>query len=244
MTGENHMPMPTETQQLIKQALTMVRNDLGHHLSPATRYDIYESFGDSRLLNYRYLEFEDFSILSFADNVLSWLTILTVRHVMPIWEHFVLGQKLDSRVLNAPTGMLKIAEGFLRKEISHDYAFGEFHETFYYGIDNYQKILDFRMYCIYMAAYDTMDVVLQGFNVEHPSLPPKDKLFSADFATRAMLANSISNEKSFSIHRKFDDESLIESGIEIDLSKRLEFWEWWLTEAIPQAWELAEGTRE
>lgn len=24
------------------------------------------------------------------------------------------------------------------------------------------------------------------------------------------------------------------------LEERIEFWEWWLTEAIPQAWELAE----
>ncbi|HEX2911169.1 MAG TPA: hypothetical protein VH186_10205 [Chloroflexia bacterium] len=28
--------------------------------------------------------------------------------------------------------------------------------------------------------------------------------------------------------------------IEYDLEKRLQFWEWWLTEAIPQAWELAQ----
>jgi hypothetical protein len=27
--------------------------------------------------------------------------------------------------------------------------------------------------------------------------------------------------------------------LSIDTQKRLEFWEWWLTEAIPQAWELA-----
>lgn len=27
--------------------------------------------------------------------------------------------------------------------------------------------------------------------------------------------------------------------IEVDLEKRLEFWDWWLTQAIPQAWELA-----
>ncbi|HEX2913278.1 MAG TPA: hypothetical protein VH186_20920 [Chloroflexia bacterium] len=27
--------------------------------------------------------------------------------------------------------------------------------------------------------------------------------------------------------------------VEVDLRKRLEFWEWWLSEAIPQAWEVA-----
>jgi hypothetical protein len=26
----------------------------------------------------------------------------------------------------------------------------------------------------------------------------------------------------------------------VDTQKRLEFWEWWLTEAIPQAWQLAQ----
>jgi hypothetical protein len=29
-------------------------------------------------------------------------------------------------------------------------------------------------------------------------------------------------------------------NIEYSLQKRLEFWEWWLTEAIPEAWELAQ----
>jgi hypothetical protein len=41
-----------------------------------------------------------------------------------------------------------------------------------------------------------------------------------------------------------DFEQTIESQnykpLEFDSIKRLEFWEWWLTEAIPQAWELAE----
>jgi hypothetical protein len=31
--------------------------------------------------------------------------------------------------------------------------------------------------------------------------------------------------------------------IRIDPQKELEFWEWWLTEAIPKAWELASKTQ-
>jgi hypothetical protein len=30
--------------------------------------------------------------------------------------------------------------------------------------------------------------------------------------------------------------------IEFDDRKRLEFWEWWLTEAIPQAWDLGQDS--
>jgi len=72
-----------------------------------------------------------------------------------------------------------------------------------------------------------------------------------DFTTNAMLAYAAIDKNQpgdwqhikgyvnlFTMRTVYRKANL--QDIEISQGKRLEFWEWWLTEAIPQAWELAQ----
>jgi hypothetical protein len=57
-----------------------------------------------------------------------------------------------------------------------------------------------------------------------------------DFASIAMASYSFKESEKTDLI----DKRQINDLENFDPQKRLEFWEWWLTEAIPQAWELAQ----
>jgi hypothetical protein len=238
------MPVPLQIAQQIEWKIKMLEELPDYELSSNDRYNLYIDFGASRLLKYHTMKFEEFKVLSLADHVLSWLTIITVQKVLPLWAKLKVkkGQKITDDLTKVPGEIVTLAEKFLRYKTDFDTAFGEFHETYYYGINDYREIIDFRSYCIFMAAYDCLDVVLQGFNVEYPFLEQEEKPYIADYFTRALLAYSIVSKKVFVHQRRFDISTLKENGIEISEEKRKLFYKWWLTEAVPQAWELAHTT--
>lgn len=60
-------------------------------------------------------------------------------------------------------------------------------------------------------------------------------MYDKDFVTAAVKAYTAIDRNPLGEYKLWPDE--------FDAKKRLEFWEWWLTEAIPQAWELAKQSK-
>jgi len=137
--------------------------------------------------------------------------------------------------------MVEMIEGLLIKNIKFENALVAYREIFYYGSS--KSDFTYNIENAYQSAYNALGLVLFGRDVEREILDEDDLIrLTGDFVTEAMKAYSIidTNKPGHWLYSKGAISKL--SGIEVDLQKRLEFWEWWLTEAIPQAWELAQET--
>jgi len=140
------MPIPAETQQLIKQYLEKIQADPNNDLSPYERFTIYKSFG---LL--ARVKFEDWGKakeveLQQADKGLSWLAIITVRKVSPIWDE----ENPDGGRLS-PAWILSIAERYLTGKITKEAVKRLDHNVF----SNWESTdEEGKIYWIVQATYD------------------------------------------------------------------------------------------
>jgi len=250
------MPIPRETQQLIEQALTMVRKDPGHHLSPAIRFEIYKSFGNSNHTNNlssikEVRKGEDvFLKLSLADKTLGFLSILTARKVLPIWLDNEAAQFIDNdeEYSNDPVEMLKIAENVINNTLKPSRAYVDLCSRFYNGLLSLEYTVNEKIYCVALAAYSSLEVTLCGIEglrfSSHKKVNYTDEEVTygqrdfAAFATRAYISIDTGEAGNWRFKNRNSEKYV---PLVFDPQKRLEFWEWWLTQAIPQAWELAEG---
>jgi len=251
------MPMPPETQQLIEQALTTVRNDPQHTLNLYQRFAIYYSFGNSRYLSVGYskdgnesnfaewdkvLE-EEFAHPSPVDFALGWLAILSAKKVQPVWEKVwkqIAPDKYKKFLgKGAFANSLQSCEKLLLRQLTYQEGADLFYEITYWVLQDAKHGVTYDIASAYQTLYDAIGYALigplpRGQIVVEGKLP--ENIFIADPAYSAGEAYSTI------------DENVLGEGnwnpppkpIKYDLSKRLEFWEWWLTEAIPQAWELTE----
>jgi hypothetical protein len=308
MNDKKEMPLPLQTQQLCLQYLENVRNDPDHNLSTQSRFELYRSFGPSRLdfpgyqkrgslFNYeeykqhRGLEFANFTI---ADYALSWLAVLTAERVLPIFdkiwqqienfdpveraatsaeqvaaklqheithnELFLIALMNSSEIVPA-VDVLQIAKNLLQHNISFEEA-----EIEYGGLYLADETVDRRatqeVGAAFMAAYEAVNFILFG---PRSRIIPENEVDDS-FVAAALVAYTVTDKnppgafavdpgavlinlaemsKQIHEHGKPDPSFSMEYAeqevipLEYNLQKRLEFWEWWLTEAIPKAWELA-----
>jgi hypothetical protein len=242
------MAIPIKTKNLIERFMAAVKNDPRHHLSGAKRFEIYESFGRSRFSrnpcpissNYvRFLE-EELKASTVADKTLGWLAVLTARRVLPIWdEYYDPEEYLDAQTaqevaqyLPTPQEVLQVAEKVLKKQMDNSKAFELLCNKFNWPVEGSEK---YNVASSYRAAHQALNTILSdsqflGFLSKDEDNP--EDVYE-DFAAIAMQAYSFvdnGNNKTW----------LSTRNPEFDPSKCLEFWEWWLTEAIPEAWDLAQ----
>lgn len=231
------MKLPEQTQQLIDQYLEEVKLDPQHHLPGASRLAIYKSFGKSRFSrepcpreqNYRRFLEAELKTSAIADYARGWLAVLTAKHVIPIWERYY--NPLDYSDVSTPQDILQVAEEVLYNKADIILAATLLCNEFNWPVEvgaNY----DFA--CAYRASYFALDMILSDSEFLNFLSQENDKAedIHHDFASTAMQAycfvNNGSGETWFSVQNP-----------EFDPQKCLEFWLWWLTEAIHQAWELA-----
>src|SRR5690242_10587392 len=119
------MELPQEVQGLVKYYLEKVRSDPKHALEEEDYHTIYKSFGPSALgegLKGKRNKWQNWTdepvILSFADQVLGWLAIITARKVLPIWELFGIPNDEHDEIFSFdPLQMLGLAENVLLRMV-------------------------------------------------------------------------------------------------------------------------------
>ncbi len=248
------MTLPVKVQQLCNQYLEKMRQDKKHHLLPFDRFTIYQAFGPSNHLadplegstgltkkesKYNSINF------SKADLAFGWLAVITARKIMPIWLEAKIYERPDEEYYSCnPVEMLEEVEGVLLGKIPQEKAYWDLCLRFYDGSSGLEYSVTEKAYAAHSAAFAALEVVLCGVEelYYHVSIKSDDHISYSlhDFATMAARAYAAIDENEPGAWVKVRGEK---HPLTIDLKKRLDFWEWWLLEAIPQAWELVSQSK-
>jgi Immunity protein Imm5 len=205
------MSLPEKLGLVIDQAREAVYHHPQHHLECGYRYAIFSAFGPFK------------GSPAYQDKK-GWqrrlvLAIETTRHVLPLWE-----QALPHNTI--PQRALTLAKRSLISRINEEQIWKARNTSWVQLLDlgnnneELQSILG-----VGFAALQALSVALQDeqFDESEITLDTKDQdsdpetLDASYFAAAAFAHGTIWEEQSSS-------------------SKRRAFWEWWLNEAVPLAW--------
>jgi hypothetical protein len=161
---------------------------------------------------------------------------LTVKQVYYRWEPATQLSDQQQGYLGEVREILQVAQDFLAGRLEYTDIHAKLINVFWY-FDHF--FVSYDLACLHNAAIYVLSVILYGidFIKYNTSLEELINNYSDDFAFEAVTAYTIIDRNPpGAVFNK--EENII--PIEFDFQKRLEFWQWWLTEAIPQAWELAQ----
>jgi hypothetical protein len=248
--------MNIELKELINSYLELLHKDEHYHLTPIHRVNLYKVFGHSNYPDtFDEVQTQIGKVKSIkeylrqADFTFSWLGIITAQKALPIWENSFLptGKDLVNARIDLPHRMLMLAENVLNDAIDLEEAFYDAtYGVFYHLSGNAYSQVNEKAAWACKAAYDALCLVFLGV----PGMDYKKKCINLeddykfyqgcrDFAKMAVNSYSALDENPM-MNRHYLVTEKLYKPVRFDVEKRLEFWEWWLTEAIPQAWELAE----
>jgi hypothetical protein len=232
------MELPLETQQLCEKYLAKVRQDPEHQLERPERYRLYESFQPgsfdfpdytrtgAQFVQEEYNQFleDNFHKTNLGDIVVGWLGILTVKYALAEWDLVTNLYDSEKYFLKEVKEILRICQKALIERRDYEEYLESLYNYYPFEIQNNDEI-DKNLASLHDAAIIALEVILYDC---------KDY----EMVESALEAYTV-------IDLNIEGEGNLEEPpvpLEYDLNKRLEFWEWWLTEAIPQAWELANKT--
>jgi Immunity protein Imm5 len=236
--------LPEETAKLIEEVLLVAEKT--STLDAEKRYEIYKSFGHSRLHlakpeankssePYYVPYLKETKNFTQADYALGWLAVITSEKVSPIWDEYWSTkdfQELEGVYISTildPFRTLNLCKNLLLglSEVELD--------TFELLYDNstvmqIEENIPYKISCASAAVFQTLSFILcNGRNITKGFIFDDYVSFDrADFASEAAKAYSCSETNSFTKDVTFDE------------NRRWEFWHWWLTQAIPQAWNLVQ----
>ncbi len=217
------MPMPTHLKVLIDQTLGEIRYHPEHRIEPKRRREIYNAFGPK----------EDIK----ANRSRGWLAVISARYVLPIFER-------GFPDVDTPSRLIDIAEKTARGAFDAGTAVRE--------ASNGQEMAG-RLW-----GYDETVVpwnASMAGNTAHRALAEAAGLDPFESKITGVVGTKASNARRVLID-ELPDEKLAKmfgdtasaavvafawspGNSKCDPSKMLEFWEWWLTKAIPKALEMA-----
>lgn len=232
---------PTDTTNLLNKYLANLER--GKSLNPIERFDLYASFS-SKLSNLS--PTKDFFSLptervggillkhSSVDIVLGYLGILTAKKVLPIWNRIWTQKTLEVELngLVLPEQIIDTTQRILLNDMTIAENISELSTT-YNTATAITHWLSSDIGNAFDTAYNTFVLIVDGLEMLEPYTAADETITQGwcDFAASAVKAYSIA------------DKTATRDVLEYDEEKITEFWFWWLTEAIPQAWELAQSTR-
>ncbi len=211
---------------------------------------------------YRQLLENEFLNFNIVDYTLGWLAILTAKKVLPIWdrieEYFT-----DEAYSVSAHHIIGVAEALLQGKISYTEASTD-NDEFYLEGSFISSTATNDIVCAYYSACEALRFILHGVKyryIQNYFSTEDDKVFGGDFfTTQALEAYTVIDKNPPGKYKVQDVDIIMQDflnfkiidnisdghqplqlplPLDYSLEKRLEFWEWWLTEAIPQAWELA-----
>ncbi len=261
------MNLPREVSFLCNQYLEAIKQ--GSVFKSQDRLKLYRAFGSSKVDEVIENE-KWWITHSVADKAFGWLAILTAEKVLPIWEKYGVPEKDNQNYSYAPNKMLIVARGVLNKSIDADQAKGDLREKFYFGMSGISKYVTETVYYSMEVAYIALELAITGLeegliyiDIKNQNQRSEERLAfetdedkrfleaasnlnpifiaQTDFAVKALIAfaaKDINEPGKWSYTRHDPNQEFV--PLKNDPPKELEFWEWWLTEAIPKAWELAQ----
>jgi hypothetical protein len=205
------MTLPTKLKEAIEQAYTAMLEEEEHALIPFYRAAIYEVILE---------EARDYQIRG-------WLDILTAQHVLPLYKQVWPEKDMADKLLELSQAVLL---GTLDRNKAED--------------------IFYEMWNLFVELPG-----LEGSPLSH--VKANDALTSAIFSL-SWLVKPISTYPKVSLQTADDDwfdPEISDSAMwaaaacsggtydteYCDPTARREFWEWWLHEAIPAAWDLADS---
>lgn len=242
------------------------------NLTPGERWELYESFGQSRLfaldeirresslkasrleLDKNYLKSE-FMNLSLADYALGWLAVLTAQKVAPLW---VITKELEEDgVTETPEQYITIAKEALEGKRS----FEDLREALAEIPIDAEILTTYDLTCVINAVFYALHYLIHSLRLLKNQVKDYDNspiTPHGDFASWGQKAYCVTDKNPPGLVAEYygylvDTKDYPENNgynyihgklipLEFDLEKRREFWFWWLSEAIPQAFELAEDS--
>lgn len=241
--------MRRETQSLITHYLELVQKEPKHNLDALARLKLYESFGPSTIglalpssigiSREQYYEYLRNRLLNYtvADRALGWLGVLSAKKVLPVWERVWQQIEVEPDLQTKPQDILEVAEKLLLNDLDLSNSVIELFCEFNIAM-SIHLCVTYDVANSFKTAYYVLEKIIWGLHTLNPTLPENNQECydrDNDFVLRALEAYSVIDPNLPGEH--YAPNAL---PIKFDLPKRLEFWEWWLSEAIPQAWELAQ----
>jgi hypothetical protein len=249
------MELLLETKKIVSDYYYLIYNTQIATLSPNQRWYLYQSLGPSlrhhntleimyKRARPRVKEFKQFYDirrkrnsqfklleLSQANRALSWLAILTVKQILPIVHVSELKDVYKNKLYSCdPQKMLETAEAVLLGKKDANVAYADLCNKFYFGLAGVEsRISEVTSYAIH-AAYDALETTLLGID--------ESNLISRDFVEKSLIVYTAINDRKTGVSLSVEKYN----PLVLSLERKLEFWEWWLTEAIPQAWDLAQAS--
>ncbi|HEX2912520.1 MAG TPA: Imm5 family immunity protein [Chloroflexia bacterium] len=253
------MYLPADLQELISYLLHKVRNTSEHTVTPLERMSLYKAFGPTTYpASYEETKAliekgeNNFLELTNADLAFGWLCLITARKVLPFWEKALAESEQAQKYfgLSFTASMLDLAKSVLEGTTNIQEAFHDATYGIWYNLSGqYSLYLTDSAIFARASAYSALCLVFLGpagidYKGTHNVLT-EDKyipMTSKDFALWAVKAYSVIDEKE-RLFQSYSEAYTHTLNLQYNNQKRREFWEWWLTVAIPQAWKLADTSR-
>ena len=247
--------MPELLQKAILEALEAMRSNPRHHLAPYYRQNIYtllKSFNMGNQLRPSRVP----SVENLGDRVRAWLAIWSAERVMPIFEQGPFGvEEVTEETLSLPPMLLEAARGVMQGKVAPE------------AIDQNRQIA-FQEYLIMLdeSKYEPeilpVNAILAGWTSER-AVSEVLGWYRFDWFDEDLKKRWFRPSYGVSGHGEYEassgesnDELLVQMGgdaagvaavgfacgllsTECEPERLEEFWTWWLTEALPQAWALA-----
>ncbi|MBL8153879.1 MAG: hypothetical protein JNM70_06810 [Anaerolineae bacterium] len=233
------MKIPTTILQLMTKALAEVRGDANHQLSPHRRRLIYDAFRTS----------PEPAIGKFA---LAYLEILTARHILPLWQEDKLFYPW--RDLPQPAQLIRTCEdrlrGLLSSFFSPDAEKLAAEVVMLTGED--ERSPCYPTWCVFEAAVSLFfradfnpDEETTDHDLRENPAAKKDVAHLALLAYAGRILSPISDREKLKAiwehwYYETEQDTPLPWTLSLDPEACLDFWAWWLDEAIPRAWQLAE----
>lgn len=244
------MSLPASLSDLLQASLQSMQNHPEYHLLPAQRYAIYLGFGDEiDLSGERFNSNREGKMLQvpFAQRVYGSLALISAKHVLPVWEDAIPAMLRfeDDFPIEQPFELLECCENVLELQpgsIGNALMLLGYYHGWLGVVASEQR--DGIVSRSAEFAAKTIETALEailgtrpfqdGINATSSNEVPTMSDDIAALACAAYCTIPISTAiTQATIPWKYVSDS------QIDLQKRREFWEWWLIEAIPAAWEQA-----
>jgi hypothetical protein len=245
-----------ELQIILKKNYDFVHNEPNHRLFLLQRTQLYTAFGLSNHPQSYEEEKEkekllkkDILSLTLADRICAWLDILSVKKVLDSFGAGILSRKersitanIDVDVLNIiPSTILTTAERLLLGEINASSAWKLLNNDFHYAADTIHNVYNYSSAFIFNAACDALAMALgipqyDGVPIKiftEQFINPRTEIVAGESSSEVMAAFAAEDRTPIHLWNEWEVRKY-------SATKKLEFWDWWLSEAIPQAWELAQ----